>query len=248
MLRMTFMIALVITSLQNSFAQKETVPGFIDIPAGNVIMSKHSFKMMPFSIGKTEVSNKEYQQFLVWLKKNESAEMVTMTTPFLPKDQLKLLPKNYLKSKKYENYPVVGITAKAADLYCKYLSKQNPELKGIFRLPSEREWVYASRGGNDLYKYSTGMALINQENQPVCNYKKTGKKPAPMPVDSYKPNGFGLYNMSGNVAEWISVEGRTRGGSWNDDEEFLDVTGKDPYMGLKIASPFVGFRVLWISQ
>ncbi len=248
MLRITTLLILMSVCLQFSFAQKKAIPGFVEIPAGNVIMSKHSFKMMSFSIGKTEVSNKEYQQFLTWLKKNESAEVVSMATPNLPKDQLKLLPKNYLKSKKYEDYPVVGIHPKATELYCKYLTAQNPDLKGTFRLPSEREWVYASRGGNDLYAYSTGMALQNLEQQPVCNYKKSSKKPSPMPVNSYKPNGFGLYNMSGNVAEWVNVEGRTKGGSWNDDEEFLNVTGKDPYMGLKTASPFVGFRVLWLGE
>lgn len=248
MFRITFLTSVMLFVLTTAFSQTPPLESFAVLPAGNLVMSKHNFSMSSFSISKTEISNKEYQKFLEWLKKNDSPEKLTQATPNLSKEQLKLLPKNYLKSKKYDDFPVVGISMQAADMYCKYLNAIHPEIKGTFRLPSEREWVYASRGGNDLYAFSSGMAMRDKEQNFVCNYKSTNKIPAPMLVNSFKPNGFGLYNMSGNVAEWLNLEGRTKGGSWNDTEEFLNVTGKDAYMGLKEPSPFVGFRVLWIAQ
>ena len=81
-----------------------------------------------------------------------------------------------------------------------------------FRLPSEAEWEYAARGGRDLAPYPWGGPYIrNDQGCVLANFK-------PMrgdyvedgtvytaPVESYSPNDYGLYNMSGNVAEWTNT-------------------------------------------
>jgi hypothetical protein len=61
------------------------------------------------------------------------------------------------------------------------------------RLPSEKEWEYAARGGVRGARYVTGDRLDEQQ-------VTLGN--APRPVASHSPNGFGLYDVSGNVAEW----------------------------------------------
>jgi formylglycine-generating enzyme required for sulfatase activity len=61
------------------------------------------------------------------------------------------------------------------------------------------------------------------------------------PVNSYSPNNMGLYCMSGNVAEMVSDVDVTKGGSWGDKSDYLQVQVKKQYNGEP--SPFVGFRV-----
>lgn len=62
----------------------------------------------------------------------------------------------------------------------------------------------------------------------------------PVPVTSYYPNDFGLYAMSGNVAEMIAEPGKTKGGSWQDIPYFGQIQTVKTYDG---PSPAVGFRV-----
>jgi formylglycine-generating enzyme required for sulfatase activity len=63
------------------------------------------------------------------------------------------------------------------------------------------------------------------------------------PVRSYQPNGFGLYNMTGNVAELVSDKNIVKGGSWKDKPEDLRISGSKPYKG---PSATVGFRYVMI--
>ncbi len=90
----------------------------------------------------------------------------------------------------YPNHPVVGVSWHDAVAYAVWCGK---------RLPTEAEWEYAARGG------LVGMSYPNNETLRPSdgNYTKSGKG-GPVAVGSYPPNGFGLYDMQGNVVEWIS--------------------------------------------
>lgn len=68
-----------------------------------------------------------------------------------------------------------------------------------FRLPTEAEWEKAGRGGLEGRSYSWGDSEFISTNR--CNFRKSNLG-GTVPVASYEPNGFGVYDMCGNVSEW----------------------------------------------
>lgn len=102
-----------------------------------------------------------------------------------------------------EYHPVVHVSWFDAMAYCEWSGK---------RLPSEAEWEYASRGGLKDAVYAWGNeALTNGKPKantwegsfPYQNKKRDGFY-STAPVQNYRPNDYGLYDMAGNVWEWCA--------------------------------------------
>jgi formylglycine-generating enzyme required for sulfatase activity len=194
--------------------------------------------------------------------------------------------KMYFSHPGFDEYPVVGVTWKQARAFCMWRTNyKNSTLlsKGDFpvqdyRLPSEAEWELAARGGlnNSMYPWGgyytrsqSGCFLANFKPM-RGNYSDDGGK-ATVKVASYEPNGYGLYDMAGNVAECtitaydesaynfmhdlnpnfehnalpdepIAMKRKViRGGSWKDIAYFIQV-GTRTYEYQDTAKSYVGFR------
>ena len=148
--------------------------------------------------------------------------------------------------------PVTMVTWFEANSYCEYQGG---------RLPIEAEWEKAGRGPAG-YPYSFGT----NPDQSKSNYGHDLQAGAKT-VNSFQPNGFGLYNMSGNVWEWVndwfalyaiteletpkrlktSSEKILRGGSWYNSAYYVNV-GMRFKLSPNIKLNSIGFRCVWDTQ
>ena len=104
------------------------------------------------------------------------------------------------KNRNGDRAPVVNVTWYDAKGFIGWLNIK--EGTQAYRLPSEAEWEYAARAGTTT-RYSWGDAIgRNRANCDGCGSRWDDKRPAP--VGSFAPNAFGLYDMHGNVWEWVA--------------------------------------------
>src|SRR5207244_4483483 len=89
------------------------------------------------------------------------------------------------------NHPINCVDLRQAAAYCAWAGK---------RLPSEREWEYAAKGGQDDRRFSWGEEDPTEKNS--CYHHPFGS----CPVGSFAAGGFGLRDMTGNVWEWTQTE------------------------------------------
>ncbi|MEE2801711.1 MAG: gliding motility lipoprotein GldK [Bacteroidota bacterium] len=192
---------------------------------------------------------------------------------------------DYYYHEAYSNYPVVGVNWKQAKAFCQwrtlyhngYRKQRNLERVFEYRLPSEAEWEYAARGGLEGATYPWGGPYAkNDRGCFLANFKPLrGDYAADQAVytveaDAYEPNDYNLYNMSGNVSEWVNSSYEpgayefmsslspvvndkenkrkgVRGGSWKDVSYFLQVGTRD-YEYQDSARSFIGFRTVQTYQ
>lgn len=188
----------------------------------------------------------------------------------------------------YDDYPVVGVNWKQAGAFCNWRSKyrrswlnsQDGMLEHEFRLPTEGEWEYASRGGYEGTMYpwggpyaTTRLGCYTANFKPMRGNLTADGGFYPIKVATYDPNGYGLFDMGGNVSEWTSSAYAEesmyflnnfnpdyrysaddsdletlkrkviRGGSWKDIAFYMQ-NGTRDYEYQDTAKSFIGFRTV----
>jgi gliding motility-associated lipoprotein GldK len=190
---------------------------------------------------------------------------------------------DYFWHQAYANYPVVGVNWMQAKAFCAWRTlKKNTYIKSrkgshdrtnSFRLPSEAEWEYSARGGLESATYPWGGPYTkNDRGCFLANFKPMRGDYAAdealytVEAKSFQPNGYNLYNMAGNVAEWTesaydpnayeyvssmnpnntdksNKRKVVRGGSWKDVAYFLEVSTR-AFEYADSARSFIGFRTV----
>jgi gliding motility-associated lipoprotein GldK len=195
--------------------------------------------------------------------------------------------KSYFWHPAFDYYPVVGVSWRQASAFCHWRSNHAKEKRyrnqypaQDYRLPMEVEYEYAARGGLEGGLYPWGsMYNANSSGCFLANFKPQRGDYAldgftrTSPVAQYEPNDFGLYDMAGNVAEWVNdaydenayetthdlvptyhqhVNKKdkaskkrkvVRGGSWKDVSYFLQ-TGSRDYNYMDSTHSYIGFRTV----
>lgn len=169
----------------------------------------HTVEIDSFYMDKYEVTVGQYKQFI-----EETGYEFTMS----------LWEKYFISPT--DNHPVVSINWIDATAYAKWAGK---------RLPTEAEWEYASRGGLENKLFPWGNELTHNDANyhrtwdknitfDYPNYFTTGKidiwRYSTAPVGSFSPNGYGLYDMAGNVGEWCQ--------DWYQFDYYLQSPKKNP--------------------
>jgi len=117
------------------------------------------------------------------------------------------------------DHPVVHVSWNDAVAYCDWTGS---------RLPTEAEWEFAARGGIEGMRFPWGKSLepdgvhrmnVFQGAFPESNTLEDGFA-GTAPIETYEPNGFGLFQMTGNVWEWVS--------DWFDQTYYSNSAAKDP--------------------
>jgi sulfatase modifying factor 1 len=181
----------------------------------------------------------------------------------------------------YGDYPVVGVSWKQARAFAQwrtlyhnsYRKERGKHNVPAYRLPTEAEWEYAARGGLESASYPWGGPYTkNDRGCFMANFKPLRGDYAAdqalytVEAQSYEPNDYGLYNMAGNVSEWVfssydpgsyeysssmnpsvnddaNMKKVVRGGSWKDVAYFLQVSSRD-YEYADTARSYIGFRTV----
>lgn len=180
----------------------------------------HEVCLDGFYIGKYEVTNAEFERFISetgyvttaeksgtgWGASGSGKEDIVRKKGINWKHPL--WPSDTMKNKM--SHPVVQISWDDTQEYIKWLNKKTGK---EYHLPTEAEWEYAARSGgknerfagfsdeSKLYKYANFCDTNCRYEEEETKGQNDGYKYT-SPVGSYRPNGLGIYDMSGNVSDW----------------------------------------------
>jgi len=247
--------------------------------------------VVPFFMDDTEITNNEYRQFTNALLRDSVSVLgeERIMSDYYPDTTVwkkdfsyhngDPLTENYYASPAFDMYPVVGVSWKAANYFAlwrtktlnDFRTKEGKYAMPSIQIPTETEWEWAAKGGKAAAKYPWGNPyLTNSKGCLLANFKpRRGNFDADgyaytAPTNAYTPNDYGLYNMAGNVAEWVQdsySENSTvlnwdsnpvnldakeprkvvKGGSWKDFAYYLE-TGSRVYELENQKRSYIGFR------
>jgi formylglycine-generating enzyme required for sulfatase activity len=205
----------IVSETKTNFFNRRSPSGLmVKISAGRFLMGSndgldnekpvHTVYVDAFYIDIYEVTNAQYREFIQATRHPEP---------------------EYWNNSNYNqpNQPVVGVTWHDAMAYAQWAGK---------RLPTEAEWEKAARGGLKGKRYPWGDNISHDD----ANYLGTGGRDTwaiTAPVGSFPPNGYGIYDMAGNVWEWCL------------DEYQADFYSKSPRTS---TNPIAGESILYVIK
>lgn len=165
--------------------------------------------------------------------------------------------------------PVVCVSWHDAEAYVAWLNSKlggrvavSPDGGGPYHLPSEAEWEYAARAHTQTARWWGDVIGSGNANCDGCDSQWDKMKTAP--VGSFRPNPFGLYDMLGNVSQWMSdcwhenyarapddgsplrtgncTQRVARGGNWTNEAWVLRSPARSRFDAVNLAN-YIGFRV-----
>jgi len=245
------------------------------IPAGSFEYKGTVISTQSFWMQVNEVTNLEYRTFLFDLLIQDRKAEFDIAKPEqenwtkLLSGDLNSMEELYFSHEAFNEYPVCNVTRAGAEMYCAWLTKAVNATLDVkindVRIPTRVEWFKgASNEGKFLPFPWEGSSPTNETDCYLANFSP---KPRTAEVTeenalaqdgamftaktgTYNPNGLGIYNLSGNVAEMVYEDYNsknrpgTAGGGWLNSEDEIKINGPDPYEGVTSGHPAIGFRVV----
>jgi len=161
----------------------------VSIPSGCFSMGDSFAEGWPDELPVHDVCLSAFEMDIHEVTNAEYAECVKDGGCTAPSSSGSYSRETYYGDPAFNDFPVIWMEWRQVDEYCSWAGK---------RLPTEAEWEYAARGGLEGKRYPWGNWIGSR----VANYDfHVGDTSR---VESYAPNGYGLYDMAGNVWEWVA--------------------------------------------
>ena len=165
----------------------------------------HRVRVSEFFIGRFPVTNDEYARFV---QATGHAAPVVGDLPLIALSGRELVFRELAAPYVWENgqppaghgsHPVVLVRHDDALAYCQWLSAT---IARTVRLPTEAEWEKAARGGTEGLRYPWGNDMDPSRGNFLTD-PSTKHQRGTRPTGTYPPNAYGLYDVCGNVWEWV---------------------------------------------
>lgn len=184
-------------------------PDLVLIPAGEFLMGRapgdvdfpqHRVHVSAFRIGKYEVTNAEFRRFVDLSHFRTDAEVlggsfVRSYGGVMPDASWRHPGGKGTNVRGAGRHPVIHVSWRDALAYCRWLEEWTGK---AYRLPTEAEWEKAASGPENRAFGHGG------EQDPKKANVRASRNGGPVAVGSYPPNGYGLFDVDGNVAEWVA--------------------------------------------